>query len=159
MFTDTLIFVYINSQHNYMTTEKLLSRLNSSTSAFDWMFNTSADTNNGDKLSLQGKSTSDCAELYGMLKDYLFANEIPFKIGTCQRMNNEFLGEQRRKAVTIYVPNHMDVKEVAEKVYSLTTDYKGWHDVKTPTSYEHYAGCVFIGNDQRNGKYVPAKDR
>lgn len=142
-----------------MTPEKLLSRLNSATSTCDWMFNTSAETNKGDKLSLQGKSTNDAAALYGMLNDYLSSNNIPFKVGTCQRMNNEYLGEQRRKAVTIYVPNNMNVQEVAEAVYQLTLNYKGWYDVKTPTSYKHYAGCVFIGNDRKDGKYIPAINR
>ena len=142
-----------------MTTDLLLRRLNSATSVCDWMFNSVAKTDNGNKLSLQGKSTEDAALLYELLHPYLYANNIPFKVATCQRTQNKNMGEQRNKVVTIYIPNEMDVTEVAEQVYSLTMNYKGWYNIKTPTSYQHYAGCVFVGNDRQNGAYVPALKR
>lgn len=142
-----------------MTTDTLLRRLNDATCVYDWTFNTSANTSDGNKLSLQGKSTKDAAELYGLLRDYLYENNIPFKVATCCRTESKTLGEQARKVLTIYVPNEMDVNEIAEAVYTLTMPYKGWYDVKTPKSYTHYAGCVFIGNDRKNGAYVPASQR
>lgn len=141
-----------------MTQETLLNRLNAATSVFDWSFNSSAITDNGNKLSLQGKSTKDAAALYSMLKDYLYENNIPFKVATRMRTESDNK-EQSKKVMTIYVPNQMDVNEVAEHVYSLTISYKGWHNIKTPKSYYHYAGFVFIGNDMVNGRYTPAKNR
>jgi hypothetical protein len=93
-----------------------------------------------------------------MLKDYLYQNNIPFKVATRMRTESDNK-EQSKKVMTIYVPNEMDVNSVAEDVYALTMSYNGWHNIKTPKSYNHYAGCVFIGNDTRNGIYVPAKDR
>lgn len=141
-----------------MSQDTLLNRLNAATSVFDWSFNSSANTDNGNKLSLQGKSTKDAAALYSMLKDYLYENNIPFKVATRMRTESDNK-EQSKKVVTIYVPNEMDINEIAEQVYSLTMDYKGWYNIKTPASYTHYAGCVFIGNDMVNGCYTPAKNR
>ena len=52
----------------------------------------------------------------------------------------------------------MDYLEVAEAIYTLIKDYKGWHNIKTPTSYKHYAGAVFYRNDRNEyGDYIPAK--
>jgi len=141
-----------------MTASTLLKRLDAATSVFDWSFNSSENTDTGYKLSLQGKSTKDAAELYSLLKDYLYRNNIPFKVATCMRTESDNK-EQRRKVMTIYIPNQMNVYDVAEEVYTLSMSYKGWHDIKTPTSYEHYAGCVFVGNDRVNGQYIPAINR
>ena len=78
-----------------MSQDTLLNRLNAATSVFDWSFNSSANTDNGNKLSLQGKSTKDAAALYSMLKDYLYENNIPFKVAT--RMRTESDNKKKRK--------------------------------------------------------------
>jgi hypothetical protein len=51
----------------------------------DWMFDTTANTDNGWKLSIQGKSVVDAITLYQKLNGFLFANNIPFKIATQKR--------------------------------------------------------------------------
>jgi hypothetical protein len=138
-----------------MTAQQLFNLLANSFKC-DLMFNTDADTSNGVKLSLQGKSVADAVALYSALASFLLPLNIPFKVATSKRFSlaNK---EQSRKAMTIYIPNGMDAMQIAEDVYSLTMDYNGWNDIATPTSYEHYAGCVFFRNDRdENGRYVPA---
>ncbi|MFS1429934.1 hypothetical protein LMH73_023175 [Vibrio splendidus] len=118
----------------------------------------------GWKISIQGKCIEDSVYLFEHLSDVLAAENISHKIATAYRHNyhinkgeqgNNRSLEQSRKAMTIYCPNDMDIKDLCEKVYALIPDYKGWYDVATPTSYEHYAGGLFIRNDRdENGEYV-----
>lgn len=118
----------------------------------------------GWKISIQGKSVEDSVELYTKLHEFLNKERISYKVGTLMRhsyhVNKGERGnlrslEQSRKAMTIYCPNDLDIKELCEKVYALLPDYKGWYDVATPSSYEHYAGGLFIRNDRNeNGEYV-----
>lgn len=109
---------------------------------------------NGWKLSLQGKSIEDTIELFSKLEQFLSLQSIDFKVATHKRINHSNK-EQSHKVLTIYVPDHINVENLAESVYSLTKDYKGWQNIKTPTSYEHYAGCVFIRNDRdEHGNYI-----
>lgn len=125
---------------------------------FDCMFNTSATTDNGMKISIQGKSMLDSIFLFERLNEYLYSNNIPFKVATSRRFDlintNK---EQSHKAMTIYCVDGYDFSQLCEDVYRLTVDYKGWQDIKTPTSYEHYAGGLFFRNDRNtNGEYLPA---
>lgn len=111
---------------------------------------------NGWKLSLQGKSVEDSLELYNLVGQYLIDNAISFKVGTRKRIEHTH-PEQSKKVMTIYCPNDMDIKDLAEHIYSLTMDYKGWYDIKCPTSYKHYAGCVYYRNDRDEyGTYLKA---
>ena len=127
----------------------------STSSRSDLMFDADADTSNGWKISIQGKSIDDAAFLYDSLSSYLKGSNIPFKVGTAKRINSSNK-MQSKKVVTIYCPNSMDVNDLAEKVYELTLDYKGWYNVSTPSYYSHYAGGLFIRNDRSNGQYIPA---
>lgn len=102
---------------------------------------------NGWKLSLQGKTVEDSTQLYNLLEDFLTKNSISFKVGTKKRIDHTH-PEQSKKVMTIYCPNDMHIKDLAEQVYTLTMHYKGWYDVKCPTSYKHYAGCVYYRNDR-----------
>lgn len=126
------------------------------TNVFDIPVEFETKTSIGWKLSLQGKTINDALELYTMLESFIFDNKIPCKIATSRRINHTDK-EQSKKVCTIYIPDNMDRFEIAEQVYNLTKEYKGWHNVKTPTSYEHYAGCVFMRNDRIDGNYNPAK--
>jgi len=89
----------------------------------------------------------------------LMENDIPFKVATINRFS--LIGtnkEQSHKAMTIYCPNGMDFNELCEEVYSRISDYKGWYNIKTPSSYSHYAGGLFTRNDRtESGNYIPAK--
>ncbi len=120
------------------------------------------DTSDGWKISIQGHTIDDSKYLVNILYDYLFSNNIPFKSATVTRFNLKDRGtkrdlEQSKKAMTIYCPNTMNIKDLCEKVYALTKDYKGWHSIDTPSSYEHYAGGLFFRNDRDiDGKYVRA---
>jgi hypothetical protein len=65
--------------------------------------------------------------------------------------------EQSHKVMTIYIPNQFNRFEFAEQIYSMIMDYKGWYNINTPSSYEHFAGGVFMRNDRDNaGNYIPA---
>ena len=70
-----------------------------------------------------------------MLWEFLVENEIPFKIATWNRyaLRNTNV-QQSYKAMTIYCPDGMNFNNLCEKVYKLTFNYKGWHDIKNPTS-------------------------
>lgn len=122
----------------------------------DYHYDTLANTDNGWKISIQGKSVADSVFLYQRLRDILFTRNIPFKLATQKRINlaNK---EQAHKVMTIYIPNGIDRFELAEEIYCRIIDYKGWYNIKTPTSYEHYAGGLFIRNDRDEyGDYIPA---
>tara|TARA_R110000868_G_scaffold87876_2_gene245410 strand:+ start:1846 stop:2262 length:417 start_codon:yes stop_codon:yes gene_type:complete len=137
-----------------MNVQTLRARLNDSR-MFDWSFNSSATTENGMKISMQGKSVEDSIFLFEKLSGYLYANNIPFKVATAKRF--ELDSEQGRKAMTIYCVDGFDFAQLCEDVYGLTMDYKGWQDIKIPTSYSHYAGGLFVRNDRdANGVYIPA---
>ncbi len=124
---------------------------------YDVNFNFGLSTSDGWKLSLQGKSIEDSYNLYELLREYLSENMISFKVATSKRFGHSDM-EQSKKAMTIYIPNNLNIYDVCEDVYTLTKNYKGWHDIKTPTSYEHYSGCVFYRNDRdNNGNYIKAK--
>lgn len=123
----------------------------------DIPFPSSANTSNGWKISIQGKTLDDVIFLYDRLHVYLTHHEIPFKIGTKKRLTNSNK-EQARKIFTIYCPNNMDLNKLCETIYTLIDGYKGWQNIPTPTSYEHYAGGLFIRNDRdKYGSYKPAK--
>jgi len=141
-----------------MTIETLRARL-STTKSFDWMFNSNEKTDEGNKISIQGKSIEDSIELFSMLAAYLYSKNMPFKIATAERFGlSETNKEQAYKAMTIYCVNGYDFSSLCEDVYSLTLNYKGWFNIKTPTSYQHYAGGLFFRNDRDiNGQYIPAK--
>lgn len=126
----------------------------------DVPFFSETSTDNGWKISIQGHCITDSLYLITKLYDYLVSNDISFKSATTARFALSEVKDQRhleqsKKAMTIYCPNEMDIKELCEKVYSMILDYKGWHSIKTPTSYEHYAGGVFFRNDRDSqGAYI-----
>ena len=124
----------------------------------DWMFNSSARTDNGMKISIQGKCIEDSVELFNLLSEYLYSNNVPFKIATSKRYSLiKESKEQSHKAMTIYCVDGSDFFQLCEDIYSLTLGYKGWKDIKTPSSYEHYAGGLFFRNDRDvNGLYLPS---
>ena len=130
------------------------------TGLYDIMFHSPVSTDNGWKISIQGKNVGHSIFLYEKLHEYLNGLDIPFKLATVNRyallnMNKE----QSHKAMTIYCPDGYIFNEVCEDVYSRIMNYKGWQDIKTPTSYEHYAGGLYTRNDRDdNGNYIPAKN-
>ena len=124
-------------------------------------------SSNGWKLSLQGKSLDDSLFLWDRLHNTLDELNVPYKMGTAKRLglinsDNSNRRQQGYKIMTIYIPNYLSadeetVKVFAELIYSKIRDYKGWHDIHTPTSYQHYAGGVFYRNDRNEGgEYIPA---
>lgn len=123
----------------------------------DMPFPSSANTSNGWKISIQGRTLDDVIFLYDRLHVYLIHHEIPFKIGTKKRLTNSNK-EQARKIFTIYCPNNMDINKLCESVYNLIRDYRGWYNIPTPTSYEHYAGGLYFRNDRDEyGNYIAGK--
>ena len=133
-----------------------LTNILSKATTSDLMFNADTNTSDGWKISIQGKCVEDAVFLFNALDSFLRSNGIPFKVATKKRLSSSNI-EQSRKAMTIYCPNNLDVSLLSEDVYNLIVSYKGWYDVKTPTSYSHYAGGLFIRNDRVNGQYIPAK--
>jgi len=124
-------------------------------------------SSNGWKLSIQGKSLDDSLFLWDRLNSMFDEMSIPYKMGTAKRLgliNNEDSNkrEQGHKIMTIYIPNiysetEANIMSFAEEVYSKIRDYKGWYDIKLPTSYKHYAGGVYYRNDRNeNGEYISA---
>lgn len=108
------------------------------------------------KISIQGKCIEDSVFLYERLHKYLLFNLVPFKVASPKRYNHDH-PEQSCKAMTIYCPDDYNFSELCEEVYSLIMDYKGWYDIKAPTSYEHYAGGLYTRCDRdENGNYIPA---
>jgi hypothetical protein len=151
---------YISSMFNQLTYIDMIStRLHTALRTVNRpfiSFHANANTSEGWKLSIQGKTVEDAIYLLDALKDFLFESNVPFKMGTQNLIDRK--SEQSTKLMTIYVPNGVDVKQLAEAVYSRTLDYKGWYDIKTKLGYQHYAGGVFFRNDRDvNGTYIPAK--
>lgn len=108
----------------------------------------------GWKLSILGKSIKDSEYLIMRLFDFLMKNEIAHKWGTSKRINHKH-PIQSKKILTIYVPDSENHLKLAEKIYTLIKDYKGWYDIKTPKLYQHYAGGVFFRNDRtESGEYI-----
>lgn len=121
---------------------------------YDIHHNPAVSTDKGWKLSIQGKKIDDIWFVFSSLFDFLVREYIPFKVGTTKRLACADK-QQARKIMTIYVPDSMNHMELAEKVYTRIMDYKGWHEIKTPDSYEHYAGGVFFRNDRDEyGNYI-----
>lgn len=142
----------------HMEANVLLRRL-THTGAYDLNFHSELSSDNGNKISIQGKNVNDSIYLYNCLKDYLYKNNIPFKLATieryCLRGTNK---EQSHKSMTIYCPDGYCFNLLCEDIYLLTIGYKGWQDIKTPTSYTHYAGGLFVRNDRdEKGVYIPVK--
>lgn len=117
----------------------------------------------GWKISIQGKTLDDVKFLCERLFDFLQAENCIFKVISQRgidmpiRDDTEFSREQCRKVMTIYCVKGMDFQWLCNEVYKRTKDYKGWYDIKTPSSYEHFAGGLFIRNDfDQYGNYVRA---
>lgn len=142
-----------------MKTEILKRRL-TNTSVYDMSVHSPLTSNNGWKISIQGKNVGDSIFLYERLANFLMFKDIPFKVATINRyalLNTN--KEQSHKAMTIYCPDGVDFNEICEEIYSLISDYTGWYNIKTPTSYQHYAGGLYIRNDRdSNGLYIPANN-
>lgn len=124
--------------------------------SYDVHYNPSVKTDKGWKLSIQGNKLDDIKYIMGRLFRYLVIMEVPFKVGTIKRLACQDK-QQARKILTIYVPDSMNYMDLAEKIYLNIIQYKGWYDIKTPDSYQHYAGGVFFRNDRdENGNYITA---
>lgn len=118
------------------------------------------------KLSLQGKTVEDAIELMNLIKDYLLSENIEFKVGTKARFDMRYLKignkeemdrltEQSYKAVTIYCPISIEIKDLANKISELIKNYKGHEGVLCPKSYTHYKGAVYYRKDtDENGEYI-----
>jgi len=130
-------------------------------SAYDMNIHSPLTSDNGYKISIQGKNIGDSILLYERLSDYLMKNNIPFKVATINRYSLRGTNkEQSYKAMTIYCPDGFNFDNLCEEVYSMILDYKGWRDIKTPTGYSHYAGGLFICNDRdNNGNYILPNNR
>lgn len=128
------------------------------TSVYDMNIHSPLGSNNGWKISIQGKTVGDSMYLYNNLHELLMGMDVPFKVATVNRYalrNNH--PEQSYKAMTIYCPDGIDFNDLCEEVYSKVIDYKGWQNIKTPNGYEHYAGGLFVRCDRDvNGHYIPA---
>ena len=61
-----------------MTNEKLTKML-IQTSKMDISFHSTASSDNGNKISIQGKNVGDSVFLFERLSDFLYANNVPFK--------------------------------------------------------------------------------
>ena len=110
---------------------------------------------NGMKLSIQGKTMDDLMEIFDKTKEYLFSSNLSFKFGTRKLIESDDK-EQKTKLLTVYMNSNTDFNEVAETIYNLLIDYKGWYDIKDKKSYQHYAGAVWYRNDRdSDGNYIP----
>lgn len=125
-------------------------------SAYDMNIHSPLTSDNGNKISIQGKNVGDSIFLYERLNDYLVKNDVPFKVATINRYSLRGANiEQSYKAMTIYCPDGFSFNNLCEDVYSLIVDYKGWYNINTPTGYTHYAGGLFTCCDRdNNGKYI-----
>lgn len=124
-------------------------------------YNGEAETDDGWKLSIQGKTLDDSMYLYDNLITFLISSKCWFKFATKRLINYEFTDEKRKqqanKLLTIYIPNGVDPKSFAELVHLHIKDYSGGDDVKQPDSYEHYKNAIYYRNDRtENGEYIPA---
>lgn len=115
-------------------------------------------SDNGDKISIVGKTMDDVLDLYERLHDWLMSKNIAHKIATRKRVEHSSY-EQSKKLVTIYVPNDLDINTLMLKIEFLLKGYKGWHDIKIPfNGYEHYSNGICFRNDRDEyGNYIPSK--
>jgi hypothetical protein len=121
---------------------------------YDLKFYKKANSSNGWKLSIQGKTSDDVLYLFCRLSGFLDKNRISFKLATQKRLNAKD-SIQSHKLMTIYVPDHLDTLKLAEQVYKKIKGYKGWFNIKTPPLYSHYAGGIFYRNDLNSkGEYI-----
>ncbi len=137
--------------------DKMKEALNSN-KVYDIQFN-GLKSDNGWKISIVGKKTTDIYDLYDRLSNYLSNHKITHKVATIKRIESN-LPEQNRKLFTIYVPNTMDINKLLLKVEYLLKGYKGWSDIKMPfKGYEVYSGGICFRNDRDDyGNYIPAKN-
>lgn len=115
----------------------------------------------GWKISIQGKSVDDVKFLCERLYDFLYFENVSFKVKTqrgfdvLQRLDNAHTREQVSKVFTIYCPKDIDIHDLCKMVEEKITDYKGHEDVPPPSAYKHYAGGMYIRNDRdKDGNYV-----
>ena len=124
-------------------------------SRYDTQYN-GLSSENGWKLSILGKSIEDRDFLKRHLEPYLIKNKISHKIANDTRINHPDK-IQSKKLLTIYVPDSLNYKSLAEHLLKFLKKYKGWHNIKTPNGYEHYANGIFFRNDRDDyGNYIPA---
>jgi len=129
----------------------------SSKKVYDLHHNGKPSTN-GWKLSILGKDLKDSLELWESLRDYLVQNDIAHKFGTLKRIKHPNK-EQSKELLTIYIPDGSSLNEIAIEVDKRLQAYKGWHNIKTPTSYEHWGNAIFYRNDRdKGGKYIKAQN-
>lgn len=113
-----------------------------------------ARTDDGWKLSIQGKTMDDSAYLYEHLTPFLITVNASFKFGT-QRLLTTNTEEQRTKLLTIYIPNGVDAASFAELVYQIIKDYEGGEDILPKRSYTHYKNAIYFRNDRdQYGEYI-----
>ncbi len=118
------------------------------------------ESNEGNKISILGKSVEDSYELYDRLHKWLLDRKIAHKIGTRKRLEHSD-PEQSKKAMTIYAPSGSNFERLLSLVGDMVKGYEGWKDVKgTPfNGYERYSDGVYFRNDRdESGNYIPAKN-
>lgn len=146
---------------------------------FDLPFHSHLNTDNGWKISIQGKSTDDSLYLFRKLHEFLLNKDIPFKVATCRRMNyfknyiieyeheleencqkQKYIKEQSHKAMTIYCPDDFDIINLCEIVKELIPEYDGFVGVDDPTSYTLFSKGIYYRNDRDSeGNYVMPQSR
>lgn len=137
-----------------METKDFIETLKTATNYFV-QHNGEADWRDGWKLSIQGRNLEDSAYLYDNLIPLLISTKASFKFAT--QLLFDYGGEQSTKALTIYIPNGVDVKSYAELVRLNISDYKGAEGIDEKRSYTKYAEGIFYRNDRtENGVYIPA---
>lgn len=154
-----IIVIYLYQQTNktpHAMTNTTLHQILSEDKSFDFSIHSTATSDNGMKISIQGRSIEDVTFLYERLNAFLSKVNAPYKMATSRRLTASNK-EQAHKAMTIYCPDGVNFAELCEGVYSLTADYKGWFNTPTPNGYQHYAGGLFTRNDRdASGNYIPA---
>ena len=145
-----------------MRLDEILNCLNKDNIYFYDIFNYyNKNSDNGFKISLQGKEPNDAVFLVSVLYEYLKNKEISYKVATKRRFNSinnkEVNSEQAFKAMTIYIPNEYDVLDVCREIKELLVDYTGCEGINNPQSYKKFSYGIYYRNDRdENGRYIKA---
>ena len=119
-------------------------------------------TDNGWKISIQGRSTDDSRELVARLAPFLIEQVICFKVATAKRYalqqdDRADLREQGTKAMTIYCPDSVNFDQLCQCLRDKLIGYTGGSDIQTQASYQRYADGMFIRcAKDADGQYISA---
>jgi hypothetical protein len=141
-----------------MTKSEFKERLDTEVIQMFIYYKGTANHKDGWKLSIQGKTVEDAAELYDRLISLLMITKCSFKFGT-KRFINYDDSLQSNKLLTVYIPNGVDPKSFAELVYLHLENYNGHEGLGQPNSYTHYKGPIYYRNDRdEDGHYISANE-